>query len=177
MRRDRKKTTLRLTLSAVICALSVVLLWLGGLVQIIDLSMAVLVSMLVVFAVIELRGKYPYLIYIVTSVLTFLLLPVNSAGMAYVLFAGYYPIIKALLEGHLPKPVAWAIKIAVFCIGVAAALLISQFLLLWDLSWVWAHWYLLFALPPIFVLYDVVLTQMITAYLRRWRARLRIPEL
>ena len=77
----------------------------------------------------------------------------------------------------MPKPAAWAIKIAVFCVGAAAALLISQFLLLWDLSWVWAHWYLLFALPPIFVLYDVVLTQMITAYLRRWRARLRIPDL
>ena len=98
MRRDNRKTTLRLTLSAIICALSVVLLWLGGLIQILDLSVAVLVSMLVVFAVIELRGKYPYLIYAVTSVLSFLLLPVNSAAMTYVLFAGYYPIIKALLE-------------------------------------------------------------------------------
>lgn len=177
MRSRKQKTTLRLTLSAVICALGVVLLWLGGLIQIIDLSMAVLVSMLVVFAVIELRGKYPFLIYAVTSVLSFLLLPANAAGMAYVLFAGYYPIIKALVEGHLPLPAAWAVKLAVFCAGVAGALLLSEFVLLWDLSFVWAHWYLLFALPPIFVLYDVALTRMISAYLLRWRDRLRIPDL
>lgn len=177
MRSEQKKTTLRLTLSAIVCALSVVLLWLGGLIQIFDLSMAVLVSMLVVFVVIELGGKYPYLVYIVTSVLSFLLLPTNTAGMAYVLFAGYYPILKAVVEGHLPKTVAWVVKSVVFCAAVAGALLISEFLLLWDLSWVWAHWYLLPALLPIFVLYDVVLTRMITAYLRHWRARLRIPKL
>ena len=177
MRSARKKTTLRLTLSAIICALGVILLWLGGMVQILDLSMAVLVSMLVVFAVIELKGKYPYLIYVVTSVLTFLLLPVNSAGMAYVLFAGYYPIIKALLEKHLPRWAAWTVKVLVFCAGAAGILLISEFVLLWDMSWVWSHWYLLPVLLPIFVLYDVVLTRMITAYLFRWRDRLRIPDL
>jgi hypothetical protein len=177
MRSRRKKTTLRLTLSAAICALGIVMLWLGGLVQIIDLSMAVLVSMLVVFAVIELKGSYPYLIYAVTSVLSILLLPTNSAALTYVLFAGYYPIVKALLEGHLPRVVAWAIKLVLFCAAVAGALLLAEFVLLWDLSWVWAHWYLLPLLAPIFVLYDVVLTRMITAYLLRWRERLRIPEL
>lgn len=177
MRGERKKTTLRLTLSAILSALGVILLWLGGLVQIIDLSMAVLVSFLVVFAVIELRGKYPYLIYAVTSVLSFLLLPANTAAMAYVLFAGYYPIVKGLVEGHLPKAAAWAVKIVVFCAGVAGALLLSEFVLLWNLSFVWAHWYLLFILPPIFVLYDVVLTRMISSYLLHWRDRLHIPDL
>lgn len=177
MRRDRRKTTLRLTLSAIICALSVVLLWLGGLIQILDLSVAVLVSMLVVFAVIELRGKYPYLIYAVTSVLSFLLLPVNSAAMTYVLFAGYYPIIKALLEKHLPIWGAWTVKMLVFAAGAVGILLISEYVLLLPMDWLWAHWYVLVALPPLFVLYDIVMTRMISAYLFRWRARLRIPEL
>lgn len=177
MRNDRRKTTLRLTLSAIICALSVVLLWLGGLIQILDLSVAVIVSMLVVFAVIELRGKYPYLIYVGTSVLSFLLLPVNSAAMTYVLFAGYYPIIKALLEKHLPQWAAWTVKMLVFAAGAAGILLISEYVLLLPMEWLWAHWYVLFALPPLFVLYDIVMTRMISAYLFRWRARLRIPEL
>lgn len=177
MRSQRKKTTLRLTLSAVISALGVILLWLGAMVQILDLSMAVVVSLLVVFAVIELRGKYPYLIYAVTSVLSLLLLPVKTTALIYVMFAGYYPILKALLEGRLPRIAAWVVKIAIFCAGAAGVLLISQFVLLLDLSWIWAHWYLLFALVPIFVLYDVVLTRLISLYLNRWRARLRIPDL
>ena len=177
MRGTKKKTTLRLTLSAVSSALGVILLWLGGLVQIIDLSVAVLASLLVVFAVIELKGAYPYLIYAVTSVLTFLLMPASSAGLAYVLFAGYYPIIKALLEGHLPTWAAWTAKMAVFAAGAAGVLLISQFVLLWPMEWLWSHWYILFVLPPIFVLYDVALTRAISAYLFRWRERLRIPNL
>ena len=177
MRRDRKKTTLRLTLSAVAVALGVILLWLGAMVQVLDLSMAVIVSLLAVFGVIELKSYYPYLIYAATSILSLLLLPVKTTALIYVLFAGYYPILKAVLEGHLPRLPCWIVKIAVFCAGAAGILLISEKVLLLDLSWIWAHWYLLLVLIPIFVLYDVVLTRLITSYLNRWRARLRIPDL
>ena len=39
------------------------------------------------------------------------------------------------------------------------------------------YWWALFALTPIFWLYDLALTRVITAYLVRWRARLRLPKL
>ena len=73
---ERKiKGTRALALSAVFSALGVVLLALGSLLQVLDLTMAVLASFLVILAVIELRGRYPYLIYAVTAVLGLLLCP------------------------------------------------------------------------------------------------------
>ena len=43
--------------------------------------MAAIASLLVVFGVIEIGGKYPMLIYTVTSVLAILLLPVKTASL------------------------------------------------------------------------------------------------
>ena len=127
------KATRRLAVSAVLAALGVVLLLLGSLVQVLDLSMAAIASLLVVFAVIEIGGKYPILIYLVTSVLSLLLLPVKTAALIYFVFAGYYPILKAVLEGRLAKPLAWCLKIAICCAAVAAGLFAAGKLFFMDL--------------------------------------------
>ena len=177
MRKEGKKTTRRLTVSAILAALGVVLLMLGSLVQVLDLSMAAIASLTVVFAVIEIRGKYPLLIYVVTSLLSLLLLPVKTAALIYFLFAGYYPMVKEILEKKLPKGVAFAVKILLFCVGGALALLAAEKLFLMDLSLLWANWWYLLLLVPIFLLYDIALTRLISAYVYRWRARLRFPEL
>ena len=86
-----KKATRRLAVSAVLAALGVVLLLLGSLVQVLDLSMAAIASLLVVFAVIEIGGKYPILIYLVTSVLSLLLLPVKTAALIYLCLRAIIP--------------------------------------------------------------------------------------
>lgn len=177
MSREGKKVTRRLAVSAVLAALGVVLLLLGSLVQVLDLSMAAIASLLVVFAVIEIGGKYPILIYLVTSVLSLLLLPVKTAALIYFVFAGYYPILKAVLEGRLSKPVAWGLKAVIFCAAVTVGLFSAGKLFLMDLSWIFANWWFLLCLLPVFVLYDIALTRLISAYLGKWRARLRLPDL
>ncbi|MBQ9099271.1 MAG: hypothetical protein IJY50_07570 [Clostridia bacterium] len=173
MRGESHRTTRCLATSAVLSALGVILLWLGALIEVLDLSMAAIASFLVVFAVIEMKGKWPWLIYAVTSSLSLLLLPNKTAGLIYALFAGFYPILKAVLEGRLSKAVAWILKILIFGVGAGVALLLAQFLFLVDLSWLWENWWYLLLLVPIFVLYDVAMTRVISAYIHRWRARFR----
>ncbi len=167
------KSTRALAVSAVLSALGVILLALGSLVQVLDLTMAVLASILVIFAVIELGGKYPYLIYAVTAVLSVLLVPSKSAAMVYLCFAGYYPILKAVLERHLPRFWCWVVKILIFNAGLALSLLLMLKVFL--TFTVPAAWY--YALIPllsvVFVLYDVALTRLITLYLTKWQQRFR----
>ena len=177
MRGESQKTTRRLVVSAVIAALGVVLLLLGSLIEVLDLSMAAIASMLVVFAVIEIGGKYPFLIYAVTSVLSLLLLPVKTAALIYFVFAGYYPILKAVLEGRLPKIPAWVLKVLIFCVGVAAAVFAAEKIFLMDLSWLWANWWFFLLLVPVFVVYDIALTRLISAYINKWRSRFRFLNL
>lgn len=177
MQRGRGLATRRLAAAAVISALGVVLLWVGSILQVLDLAMAAIVSLLVVFAVIEIRGPYPFLIYAVTSVLSLLLLPVKTPALAYAAFAGYYPMVKAVLERRLARPLSWVVKTVIFVVGVALALLVAVKVLLQDPSVLLAErWVLLLAIP-VFVLYDIGLTRMITAYLRRWQGRFRFLNL
>ncbi|MBE6555672.1 MAG: hypothetical protein E7663_05535 [Ruminococcaceae bacterium] len=167
----RRKSTRYLAASAILCAISVILLALGALIEVLDLSMAALASLAVVFAVIEMKGKYPYLIYAVTSVLALLLLPVKTPALIYALFAGYYPIVKARCEGHLKKPLAWLVKLIVFGVGLFVAVFLSlRFFLPSETVAAWHYWLLLIGMP-VFVLYDVALTRLITVYYARWRRR------
>ncbi|MBO5842495.1 MAG: hypothetical protein J6R46_05805, partial [Clostridia bacterium] len=55
-----------------------------------DLSMAALASLITVWAAEELDGSYPWLIWLVTSLLSLLLMPFNTAAWEYLLFAGLY---------------------------------------------------------------------------------------
>ena len=173
MRRE-KTTTRRLTLAAVAAVLGVILLALGSLVQVLDLTMAVLASLLVVLGVIELGGKYPYLIYAVTAILSVLFVTPKTAPLVYLLFAGYYPILKAKLERHFSRPVCWVIKTAIFNIALFACAFVLFKFFTSEIPPEWIpYWWALFFLTPVFWLYDVALTRLISAYLFRWRERLR----
>ena len=163
--------TRRLAVSAVISALGVVLLFVGALFQVLDLSMAAIVSLFTVFAVIEIRGSYPFLIYAVTSVLSLLLLPVKTPALIYALFAGYYPILKCVFERQLGRVTAWLLKLITFSVGAAVAVFVAMKVLLVDVSLLLANWWVLLLSIPVFVLYDVGLTRLITAYLVKWRPR------
>ncbi len=170
MGRNRKSTA-NLVIAAVLSALGVILLAIGSLFQVLDLSMAVIASLLIIFSVIELGGKYPYLIYAVTAVLSVLLVPSKTAAMVYLCFAGYYPIIKAKLEGALTPAVAWLLKLLIFNVGFAAALFASvKLFTALALPSIWYLWLMLGG-TVVFVLYDIALTRLITAYLTRWRHR------
>ena len=170
----KKSATRRLAAAAVLAALGVVLLTIGALLSVLDLSMAAIASLTVVLAVIELKGKYPCLVYLVTSVLSLLLLPSKTPALLYTLFAGYYPILKAWLERRFSRTVSWLFKILTFIVAVLLIALVSvKVFTLFELTW--QPWYaaaLVFAVA-VFVLYDIALTRLITAYLLRWRRRIR----
>ena len=79
MQGNRKNTgadsTKRLTACAMLSALSVVLLYLGSMIQVIDVSMSVIASLMCVFAVIEYGKSAPWLVFGVTSVLSLDIIP------------------------------------------------------------------------------------------------------
>ena len=61
MSRGISQKTKRMTVSAMLAALGVALLFISGLIETLDLSMAALASFFCIFAVIELGGAYPWL--------------------------------------------------------------------------------------------------------------------
>ena len=163
----------KLTVTAVLVALSVVLLELGSLVEVLDLSMAAIVSCFVVFFRIELRGPYPYLFWAATSVLTLVIPPfTGGAGLLFALL-GLYPILKAYFE-RLPRPVEWLLKVLLATLLLGVFVLVSKLVLGLDDA-IFSGWllpaFLVLALVT-FVLYDIALSRLIVFYSLRIRPRL-----
>ena len=171
-RNNRKKKTKYLVVSAMLSALGVVIMMLGSVIEVLDLSTAVIASLLCIWAVIEIGGAYPWLIWSVTSVLSFLLLPQKTPVVFYALFAGYYPMLKEKLERKFAPVIALPIKLVIFH---AALLLMYSALRLFIPSalddlvglWITVGVYLLSIVA--FLVYDYALTKLISGYVFRWR--------
>ncbi|MBR6709155.1 MAG: hypothetical protein IKL84_05700 [Clostridia bacterium] len=168
-----KTATRRLTAGALFTALGVILLWLGAVVEVLDLSLAAIASLLTVIGVIEFGGAFPWLVWGATSLLSLLLLPVKFPALLYALFAGIYPMIKASCEKLRPL-FAWPVKLSAFNTALLALIVLANFVLgLPDTG-------LAFTIPVFalanatFVLYDVALSRLILLYLIKLRRKLRL---
>jgi hypothetical protein len=184
--------TKRLTVSALLCALGAVMLCMGRLFDgSLDLSMAALASLIVVWAAEELGGSYPWLIWLVTSLLALILMPFNTAAWEYLLFAGVYPMLRVLLE-KIPRVPRFFVKLALFNGVIALGVLV-----LWNLLFPWAQSYpaalgaflggqgahpgyslaVFITANGAFVLYDFVIGRCITAYRVNFRNRFKFLQM
>ncbi len=136
--------------------------------------MAVIASVFCIFAVIEYGGSYPWLIYAVTSVIALIISPYKEGALMYVLFFGYYPIIKEKLE-RLKPFLSWVLKEVIFNIVLTVMLIGSKLLLA---AYAEEPWYMYLAAAVLaeiaFPLYDIALTRMITLYIRKLRTKFKI---
>ena len=175
--RDRiRKRTKYLTLSAMLTALGAILLALGSTIEVLDISVAVISSLLCVYAVIELGGAYPWLIWLCTSVLGFLFSQNKTAALFYALCLGFYPILKEKFEAKKPW-LSYLLKLIILhvCLGAIIPVLLIFFPGQLDMGGLWWMPLILYLLSVlVFFIYDYTLTKLITLYLLRWRKRFRI---
>ena len=92
------RATKKLTLSAILVAMSVVVMVLGGVIPVLDLSMSAMASLIVAFAYIEIGSPYTWLIWVSTTVLSAVLFPGSLLWVSYLVAFGIYPIVKGYIE-------------------------------------------------------------------------------
>ncbi len=174
MSAKNKHQTRMLTISAMLSALGVVVLAIGSVVQTLDLTTAALAAFFCIYAVIEMGGAYPWMVWGVTSFLGILLLPQKSPAIFF-LFIGCYPILKEKLERMRRIP-CWIFKLVIFHAMAGLFLLTMRIFfpeeLLFSLSWMLIGSYVLAVVT--FVVYDYALSKVITLYLLRLRDQFRL---
>ena len=94
--------TKKVTISAMMVALGTVFMIIGAAIEVLDLSVCALASLLVVFIYLEIGSYYPWLVWICTSLATALLYPGSIIWAEYALVFGIYPLVKSYIE-RLPK--------------------------------------------------------------------------
>ena len=172
-RRADKARSSRVALGGVLAGLGVAVMYLGSFIEVLDLSVAVLASLFCIVAVIEINRKWALGIYVATAVLSVLLLPNKFPAAVYLMFAGFYPILKEILEGKIRSRVAvYAVKMLIFNVAFAAIIAASVFVLRLPVYEGWMLLALILLGNVVFVVYDIALTRLITVYLVTIRPRL-----
>ena len=172
MRSNAGKTK-RIAVLAMLSALGVVILYAGALVSVMDISVAVIASMLAVIAVIEYGKGAPWLVFGVTSILSLLLLPQKSPAVMYALFFGYYPILKEKFEKR-GKVLSWVLKEASFHVAIIVMYFALRAVAFETVDMPLPMLIVTLALfEVVFPLYDVALTRVIGAYIYKLRARFK----
>jgi len=169
------RATKKLTLSAMLSALGTVLMVVGGYVEVLDLTVCALVSLLVAFACVEIGAPYTWLIWLVTSLATFLIPTGKSLWLLYLLIFGIYPILKGLIE-RTPRPLWYALKLVFINVILAALtfayeLIFSVPLVPIENKIVVLCVYLVMNVA--FIVYDMFITAMIRVYFLRFRNRIK----
>ena len=170
---ERSKRTKRVALCAMLSALGVVVLYLGSLIEVLDISMAVISSLFAVMAVIEYGGAAPWAIYAATGILSAILLPSKLPALMYILFFGFYPIIKEKLERIKSRVLGWLLKEVVFNVCLVVLMLIARWFML-DPEGMFVFEVIFFGLANVtFVIYDIALTRIISFYIYRIRKKFK----
>jgi len=107
------RTTKKIALASLCAALGVVCLSIGMLLDVMDMTAALLASFLVLFCLMEMGYGYAFLVFCVISALSLILLPSASVSWMFLLLFGYMPIAKFGLERVFRK-FAWLPKLILF---------------------------------------------------------------
>lgn len=124
--------TKRVALCGLLAAIQTVILYFSSIFSVIDLTLAACTVFFIMFSVIEIGGKYPWLIYCVVSVLSLLILPQKFSAVVYVGFFGWYPIAKSFFEKFNPI-LSWIFKLLSFnACYILIGVICARFLMLED---------------------------------------------
>ena len=153
-------------------ALCFIILLLGSIITVMDLSCAAAASLLIIFCVIELGGYYPYLVWLTVSFISLLMLPDKFGALIFALFTGIYPILKSYIE-RLPGAISWLLKLLIFNAVLTLIITASRFILGIPAEEIDFSVFVYGICNLTFILFDIALTRLISLYLFKLRKRFK----
>ena len=170
------KRTKKITLSALFCALSVVILLVGSFLQVADIAVSMVASAILMLALIEMGQSFAVMIYLATSLLTLLFLPSKFIAAVYLAFSGLYPLIKRFFDSR-GLVLSLLLKLVYFNGALTLALLGAKFLFPLEVESEQFNFLFLSAYYAIanaaFWLFDVLLKKASMLYMIKYRHRFR----
>lgn len=175
----KRNSVLSLTFCAIMAALGVGLMLVGGLVGVATYAAPLVASAFLIPVIYEFGSGRAWLAWLVTAILS-VLLSTDKEGAFFYVFIGYYPIIRPVfnrIRSRLPRAI---VKIAFFAIVVFAMYALLCFVIKLDdvlyeiySEAAYVNAILFAALVAVLLLYDAAVTAAERVYLQRLRPKLR----
>ncbi len=172
----RKELTFKVALGGIVSALSLVLMILSGVTFSLEYAIPMITGALLMVLVVEFGKGFAGIIYLVVSVLSLLLLGNKEPAVMYLIFFGYYPIIKSILEQRFKS--CWILKYIIFNVSMIASYYVVTKIFMISFDDIkdlgkYALLILLLAGNVLFAMYDVLLTRLVSIYIYRWRKHIK----
>lgn len=173
----KRSNTYKVALCGVISALSLVLMLLTGLIPVGTYAFPIFSGILLSVIVIEFNSKWALAVYFVVSVLSFFLSGDKEAVLYFIMFFGFYPILKGTVERIHALWIQYLLKYAVFNVCIIGAFFAGLYLLQipresFELFGVYLPWVFLLIGNIIFLLYDKCVTVLIIRYIKDLRQKI-----
>lgn len=153
--------------SGVATALSVVMLFLGSIFWVLGYTMPLVASLVMIILLDSISQKSALLTFVSTSVISFILLNDKECVLLYVLFFGYYPLIRDKINEIKPKFLSYLLKFVTF----NAAMVLTQILCVYvfgipfdDMLGKWGIVVFALCLNLVFVVFDKLYTLLLRLY-------------
>lgn len=172
------RNSVKTAVGGLCAALSVVLMFLGGLSSVLIYAVPMLLGTLMCMIKKTFGTRCAIGVYISVSILSFVLVADKECVLMYALFFGYYPIIKDSVEKIKKKLPTTAAKFLIFNICITAAEFVSFYVFgipFFD-DGKFSVWFIaLFAvlMNLLFVLYDVMLNRFYLLYRQKLENRIK----
>jgi len=165
--------SIRVAFCGIITALCTVLMFLTSLIPIATYALPALAGVLLVIVVIEMGVSWAWPVYIAASILSLLVAGDKEAAILFVVFFGYYPILKAIFEKITKKYLSYLFKFFVFNISMIVAFFISIRVLgvpqdSFTVFGMYLPWAFLIVGNFAFLLYDYAISTIVVAYYQRF---------
>lgn len=184
-RTRRSGSTRRIAMCAVLCALAVVMLGLGAIIEVIDITAAAVASLVLLPILLCYGTKYAWLSYAVTGGLGVLLMPQSLGAWMFAGLTGFYPIVKQRLD-RLPRVLSWAVKLLLLAAVLLLYLGIFYFILLGGEGSLFdaflkgfgeedgtplMAWAVIILSLFTYILFDLLIDRLLILYYLRWQKR------
>lgn len=174
---NKSKIAYKVALCGVLSAMSLVFMMLTSIIPVGTYALPIMAGILLVSIVIEFNAKWALAVFFTVSVLSFLLSGDKEAVLYFIMFFGFYPILKSYIERIKSKAIQLLLKYALFNVCMVGAFFIGIYLLGVPLEEFEIFGYnipLIFLLIGniVFFLYDKCVTVVVINYITKWRNKL-----
>ena len=123
-----RKKSLRVAVCGLAAALSVTLMFFGGVVYVFAYAVPMLLGLISVMIKKTFGTPSAVFVYVAVSLLSLILVPEKESVMMFVLFFGYYPIIRESFEKIKSKVIRYVLKLILFNASLTVIELICVFI-------------------------------------------------
>ncbi|MBE6731137.1 MAG: hypothetical protein E7564_05570 [Ruminococcaceae bacterium] len=170
------KQSSKLAFTGLICALSLVIMFLGGIIPSATIALPALAGCILIPIVAELGVKWGITAFLAVSVLSFFIVTDKEALLIYVLFFGYYPAIYGMFDKIKSSIVKMVLKLILFNAAAIGEFYLTIYVLFIPFETIeglgvfapFAPIILLLLANVVFIIYDKALKGLIIMYFQKF---------